>query len=80
MFGLSELAVILVVVIAVLAARKLPELTRAAGKSARILKAEARALKEEPAPAGEQPAPHVIRGETVVSGTTTPTGAPGPQA
>lgn len=50
MFGLSELAVILIVVIAVLAAKKLPELARSAGKSARILKAEARALKgrEEP--------------------------------
>ncbi|CAM5709072.1 twin-arginine translocase TatA/TatE family subunit [Streptomyces hirsutus] len=43
MFGLSELAIILIVLIAVLAAKKLPELARSAGKSARILKAEARA-------------------------------------
>lgn len=49
MFGLSELAVILIVVIAVLAAKKLPDLVRSAGKSARILKAESRALKS-PAP------------------------------
>ncbi len=46
MFGLSELAVILIVVTAVLAVRKLPELVRSAGRSARILKAEARASKD----------------------------------
>ncbi|WP_328770085.1 twin-arginine translocase TatA/TatE family subunit [Streptomyces sp. NBC_00286] len=72
MFGLSELAIILIVVIAVLAAKKLPDLARSAGKSARILKAEARALKEEEqGTAGEQAAPRVIQGET---------GAPGPAA
>ncbi|MFB6554685.1 MULTISPECIES: twin-arginine translocase TatA/TatE family subunit [unclassified Streptomyces] len=66
MFGLSELAIILIVVIAVLAARKLPELTRSAGKSARILKAEARAAKaEEGTPAEDREAPRVIRGEAV---------------
>ncbi|KUO02728.1 twin-arginine translocase TatA/TatE family subunit [Streptomyces caeruleatus] len=61
MFGLSELAIILLVVIAVLCAKKLPELTRSAGKSARILKAEARAMKDEDDPAE----PRVIQGETV---------------
>ncbi|MBQ0827549.1 twin-arginine translocase TatA/TatE family subunit [Streptomyces tagetis] len=81
MFGLSELAIILIVVIAVLAAKKLPELARSAGKSARILKSEARALKEEqgaaaapPPPAEEAPrepapdgpaSPRVIQGEVV---------------
>ncbi|WP_399886767.1 twin-arginine translocase TatA/TatE family subunit [Streptomyces sp. BBFR51] len=68
MFGLSELVIILVVVIAVLAVKKLPELTRSAGKSARILKAEARAAKDEertPADADGQEAPRVIQGETV---------------
>ncbi|MDF3147217.1 twin-arginine translocase TatA/TatE family subunit [Streptomyces sp. T21Q-yed] len=50
MFGLSELAIILLVVIAVLCAKKLPELARSAGKSARILKAEARAIKDEEDP------------------------------
>ncbi|MFF1278579.1 twin-arginine translocase TatA/TatE family subunit [Streptomyces marokkonensis] len=53
MFGLSELAVILIVVIAVLAAKRLPDLVRSAGKSARILKAETRALKS-PAPGTEE--------------------------
>ncbi|MDX3753666.1 twin-arginine translocase TatA/TatE family subunit [Streptomyces sp. AK08-02] len=75
MFGLSELAVILIVVIAVLAAKKLPELARSAGKSARILKAEARAAKEDEKE-GEGPesgsAPRVIQGETVTPGTGTP--------
>ncbi len=46
MFGLSELAIILIVVIAIVLAKKGPELARNAGKSARILKAEARAMKE----------------------------------
>ncbi|MEU9169852.1 twin-arginine translocase TatA/TatE family subunit [Streptomyces sp. NPDC048420] len=59
MFGLSELAIILIVVIAVLAVKKGPELTRAAGKSTRILKAEARAAREG------QPKPQVIQGEVV---------------
>jgi sec-independent protein translocase protein TatA len=80
-FGLSELAIILIVVIAVLAAKKLPELTRSAGKSARILKAEARAAKdEERTPADEQGAPRVIQGETVKredTGTGTGTGTQG---
>jgi sec-independent protein translocase protein TatA len=68
-FGLSELAIILIVVIAVIAAKKLPELTRSAGKSARILKAEARAMKdEERTPAEDRAAPRVIRGETVERG------------
>jgi sec-independent protein translocase protein TatA len=44
MFGLSELAVILLVVVVVLGIKKLPELTRSAGKASRIFKSEARAL------------------------------------
>ncbi|WP_344985283.1 twin-arginine translocase TatA/TatE family subunit [Streptomyces violaceus] len=55
MFGLSELAIILIVVIAVIGAKKLPELARSAGKSARILKAEARAAKDEEAGSGTAP-------------------------
>ncbi|MFC5214385.1 twin-arginine translocase TatA/TatE family subunit [Streptomyces coerulescens] len=70
MFGLSEVAVILIVVIAVLCAKKLPELARSAGKSARILKAEARATKDEDDPA----TPRVIPGETVTPGTDEPNG------
>lgn len=71
MLGLSELAVILIVVIAFLAAKKLPELARAAGKSARILKAEARELKKDKereqaaAQAAAQAAPRVVEGQVV---------------
>ncbi|MFF9072567.1 twin-arginine translocase TatA/TatE family subunit [Streptomyces sp. NPDC014735] len=80
MFGISELAIILIVVICVLGAKRLPELARSAGKSARILKAEARAMKEErhagaPADAGaDAHGRHVIRGETVAR-----TGPEGPK-
>lgn len=86
MFGLGELAIILIVVILLLGAKRLPDLARSAGKSARILKSEARAMKADSAPApgaqysvrpGEpiredQPAPRD-------PGPTTP-GAPGPAA
>ncbi|WP_200264094.1 twin-arginine translocase TatA/TatE family subunit [Streptomyces sp. HSG2] len=77
MLGLSELAIILIVLIAFLTIRKLPELTRSAGKAARILKAERRAMKEaEPtgragdadsgtAEPGDARRPTVIEGETV---------------
>ncbi|MDX2677427.1 twin-arginine translocase TatA/TatE family subunit [Streptomyces sp. NY05-11A] len=44
---MSELAVILVVVIVILGIKKLPELTRSAGKATRIFKSEAKALKEQ---------------------------------
>jgi sec-independent protein translocase protein TatA len=64
MFGLSELAIILIVVIAVIAVRKGPELTRTAGRSARILKAEARAAREG------RPESRVIQGEVLRPGTT----------
>ncbi|MGW0928024.1 twin-arginine translocase TatA/TatE family subunit [Streptomyces sp. NPDC002644] len=65
MFGLSELAVVLLVVAAVLAVKRLPDLARSAGKSARILKAESRAMKDAPAPGGTK----VVRGEVVDRGT-----------
>ncbi|MFZ3562112.1 MULTISPECIES: twin-arginine translocase TatA/TatE family subunit [unclassified Streptomyces] len=63
MFGLSELAIVLIVIAVVIGVKKLPELTRSAGKSARILKAEARAMKEQDDE--HQPPPRVIQGETV---------------
>ncbi|MER6249579.1 twin-arginine translocase TatA/TatE family subunit [Streptomyces griseorubiginosus] len=50
MFGLSELALILLVVVVVVGIKKLPELTRSAGKTARIFKSEAKALKEQDRP------------------------------
>ncbi|MGC5564939.1 twin-arginine translocase TatA/TatE family subunit [Streptomyces sp. FR-108] len=69
MFGLSELAVILVVVIVVLAVKKGPDLARSAGKSARILKAERRAAAEPPAEGG---APRVVQGEVIPPDTDRP--------
>ncbi|MER7738289.1 twin-arginine translocase TatA/TatE family subunit [Streptomyces sp. NPDC096538] len=80
MFGLSELAIILIVVIALILARKGPELARNAGKSARILKAEARAMKraeqEEAQAHGADTSPRIIQGEAV-PGPGAP--APGPE-
>jgi sec-independent protein translocase protein TatA len=62
MFGLSELAIILIVVIAVIAVKKGPELARTAGRSARIMKAEARAAREG------RPEPQVIQGQVLRPG------------
>ncbi|MFJ8542419.1 twin-arginine translocase TatA/TatE family subunit [Streptomyces sp. NPDC093586] len=61
MFGLSELALILLVVVVVLGIKKLPELTRSAGKAARILKSETKALKEQGS-AGAPPSGPVVEG------------------
>ncbi|WP_320781742.1 Sec-independent protein translocase subunit TatA [Streptomyces sp. CRN 30] len=86
MFGLSELAVILIVVILVIGAKRLPDLARSAGKSARILKAEAKAMKREEAAEQareEQAAEHASHGQPaaptgtaprVVEGTVVPPG------
>lgn len=76
MFGLSELAILLIVVILILGAKRLPDLARSAGKSARILKAEAKAMKEEkaaPSQQAGQTAPRVIQGETITPTTSNTT-------
>ncbi|AXI84841.1 translocase [Streptomyces sp. ETH9427] len=72
MFGLSELAIILIVVIALVLAKKGPELARNAGKSARILKAEARAMKEAEEQQATDTPPRVIQGETIPNRTEHP--------
>lgn len=82
MFGISEIAIILVVVILVFGAKKLPDLARSAGKSARILKSEARAMKSDRTPpttdqvtSEDTSAPRVIRvtpGEASTPHPTTP--------
>ncbi|MEU2681841.1 twin-arginine translocase TatA/TatE family subunit [Streptomyces sp. NPDC007107] len=79
MFGISEIAIFLIIVVLIFGARKLPELARSLGKSARILKSEARALKSDGVsptvpvdpPAGGAHDPRVIRG--------TATEKPGPR-
>ncbi|WP_374194005.1 twin-arginine translocase TatA/TatE family subunit [Streptomyces sp. MBT97] len=62
---MSELALILLVVVVVLGIKKLPELTRSAGKAARIFKSEAKALKEQDAPAGPPPTGPAVSGTVV---------------
>jgi sec-independent protein translocase protein TatA len=67
-FGLSELAIILIIIAVVVGVKKLPELSRSAGKAARILKAEKRALRDQDADGtagtGQRP-PRVVQGEVV---------------
>ncbi|KAB1989368.1 Sec-independent protein translocase subunit TatA [Streptomyces populi] len=56
--GAPEIILILVVIILLFGAKKLPDMARSLGKSARILKSEAKAMKEEggaQAPAAQQP-------------------------
>ncbi|MFJ6609766.1 twin-arginine translocase TatA/TatE family subunit [Streptomyces sp. NPDC091289] len=60
MFGIGELTILLLVIVAVLAVKRLPELTRSAGKAARILKSEKQALKDDEDPRSPR---RVIRGE-----------------
>ncbi|MBO8197783.1 MULTISPECIES: twin-arginine translocase TatA/TatE family subunit [Streptomyces] len=76
MFGLSELALLLIVVLVVVGAKKLPELARSAGKAARILKSEKKALKDDTRQhdaAGDRErhgAARVVPGEAVERDTT----------
>ncbi|MFE2595860.1 twin-arginine translocase TatA/TatE family subunit [Streptomyces sp. NPDC001840] len=68
MFGLSELALILIVVVVLLGAKKLPELARSAGKAARILKSETKALKKEKEGEGAGPGAETGPGTTASGG------------
>ncbi|WP_432152465.1 twin-arginine translocase TatA/TatE family subunit [Streptomyces sp. bgisy029] len=63
MFGIGELTLLLLVIVAVLAVKRLPDLMRSAGKAARILKSEKRAMKDEDG-GPDRSSPRVIRGET----------------
>ncbi|CAM5591608.1 Sec-independent protein translocase protein TatA [Streptomyces pilosus] len=56
--GAPEIILILVVVILLFGAKKLPDMARSLGKSARILKSEAKAMKEDkPSAPADPPAP-----------------------
>ncbi|MHB9862923.1 Sec-independent protein translocase subunit TatA [Streptomyces sp. YIM S03343] len=55
--GAPEIILILVVIILLFGAKKLPDMARSLGKSARILKSEAKAMKEESSSATPAPAP-----------------------
>ncbi|MEW1722348.1 twin-arginine translocase TatA/TatE family subunit [Streptomyces sp. NPDC093109] len=69
MFGMSELALILLVIAVIVGVKKLPELTRSAGKASRILKSEKRALKEEGRDEPGAPSAAPGSGGRVVTGT-----------
>ncbi|MEV6014083.1 Sec-independent protein translocase subunit TatA [Streptomyces sp. NPDC002667] len=55
--GAPEIILILVVIILLFGAKKLPDMARSLGKSARILKSEAKAMKEEGGSSTQAPAP-----------------------
>ncbi|WP_405676489.1 Sec-independent protein translocase subunit TatA [Streptomyces sp. NBC_01511] len=79
MLGLGELAIILIVVILVLGAKRLPDLARSAGKSARILKSEARAMKAENRPPdGQEDGQHDTQHDTQRHGQHEGQRLPGP--
>ncbi|EST26295.1 hypothetical protein N566_24120 [Streptomycetaceae bacterium MP113-05] len=62
MLSPMEIVLIVVVILLLFGAKKLPDLARSFGKSARILKSEAKAMKKEgqaTAHAGEAPEEHV---------------------
>ncbi|MBC2873562.1 MULTISPECIES: Sec-independent protein translocase subunit TatA [Streptomyces] len=63
-----HLIVVVLVLVVLFGSKKLPDMARALGKSARILKSEAKAMKEDPSPGA--PA-----GAGEATGTTAP--APG---
>ncbi|RII15662.1 twin arginine translocase protein A [Streptomyces sp. YIM 130001] len=65
MFGLSEIALLLLVVIVVVGVKKLPGLTRSAGKATRILKSEKRAMKDADEGRAAPGAGRVIEGRVV---------------
>lgn len=54
--GAPEIILILVVIILLFGAKKLPDMARSLGKSARILKSEAKAMKGESKPDDAAPA------------------------
>ncbi|GAA4825589.1 Sec-independent protein translocase subunit TatA [Streptomyces ziwulingensis] len=54
--GAPEIILILVVIILLFGAKKLPDMARSLGKSARILKSEAKAMKDDKSSAAPAPA------------------------
>ncbi|MER5912949.1 Sec-independent protein translocase subunit TatA [Streptomyces sp. NPDC001982] len=61
--GAPEIILILVVIILLFGAKKLPDMARSLGKSARILKSEAKAMKEEGSSNASAPAAPPNTGE-----------------
>ncbi|SCK15675.1 twin-arginine translocase TatA/TatE family subunit [Streptomyces sp. WMMB 322] len=80
MFGISEVALLILVAVVVFGARKLPELARSLGKSARILKSEAKALKTDRSASGAGSASYIVHPppEKGTAGADGHKGTPGP--
>ncbi|MEU3605041.1 Sec-independent protein translocase subunit TatA [Streptomyces sp. NPDC035033] len=71
--GPLEISLILLVVVLLFGAKKLPEMARSLGKSARILKSEAKAMKAE----GQESAPAEAPAEQAAPAPRTIKAAPG---
>ncbi|MFI6014406.1 Sec-independent protein translocase subunit TatA [Streptomyces sp. NPDC051243] len=61
--GAPEIILILVVIILLFGAKKLPDMARSLGKSARILKSEAKAMKEDGKSAAPADPPNNTNGD-----------------
>lgn len=73
MFGISEIAILLIMIVVIFGAKKLPGLARSMGKSARILKSEARAMKSDAPVPADAAAPHADPSNPrTIQGTVTP--------
>ncbi|MGP3969815.1 Sec-independent protein translocase subunit TatA [Streptomyces sp. 6N223] len=79
--GPKELVVLLIVVLLVFGAKRLPDIARSLGKSARILKSETRAMKAESASASQpqQPAANATANAGTGTGTTANAAEPAPK-
>lgn len=73
--GPTEIILILVVIILLFGAKKLPDMARSLGKSARILKSEAKAMKSDDQQSAPADPPHAGNG----TGTGTATDQPAPR-
>ena len=78
--GPTELLLILLVVLLLFGAKRLPDLSRSVGRSLRILKSETKALHEDEAPVkpsdAPDSAPTALPAATTLPPTVTPTATP----
>jgi sec-independent protein translocase protein TatA len=68
-----EIILIVLVVLLLFGARRLPELARSVGRSMKIFKSEVKDLRDDDRPAGELPS---VRADDERTGTTPPHGDP----
>ncbi|MER5780848.1 Sec-independent protein translocase subunit TatA [Streptomyces mobaraensis] len=67
-----HLIIVVLVLVVLFGSKKLPDMARALGKSARILKSEAKAMKEESAPAAATPGSAATEAAPTPGGSTNP--------